>query len=375
MSLPPAGTLLILLDHLAETLELAAETDNFLRRTVPASVAFQVFTAYTEEGAVAHISDWNEAVVNAANRLMPAGLETDPDWPRTVLSRSRSWQTAEHATVVQAMQLVDAFCDRFSVGTVGEKDLKFGIPVDAMIAIVAELAFDSGFTDSAHKDLMILGRCRKVRHLRGIDLTKDTFMSMVPVDRTSGGSSTRDDSPTPCSEIMAEIRQPFTDTFPLHMKSVLKHSGPEVAFVLPLRAIEGILSRWIAQFPKVKVNRFQKELPFDCVVRAIRAYPNSLQKAEWLIHESLKTKGRFKFSSIGKVRERLENVVKQHSLGDDVRNALESEISVTYCHLIVSTQIDRRDSRALAKGGKWITVGRLKPLMATVQTSTDTIDI
>jgi hypothetical protein len=198
-------------------------------------------------------------------------------------------------------------------------------------------------------------------------------MSMVPVDRTGSGTKL-----LPEDSVTDPHSEAFSDTFPLHMKSVMKKSGPELAFVLPLVSVEGIIARWLRQFPKVRLNRFQKELPFDCVLRAIRAHPNSLQRAEWLIHESLKTKGRFKFFSIAKLREKLEHVVNHFLLGDEVRNALESRMSITYCHLIVFNQIDRQESRALAKGGKWITMGRLKPYLTTtaqVSTAPDLMDI
>ena len=43
-----------------------------------------------------------------------------------------------------------------------------------------------------------------------------------------------------------------------------------------------------------------------------------------------------------------------------MRDSLRNRISITYCYMVVFGEINRKDSKALSKSGRWISVGRLK---------------
>lgn len=368
-SLPPVGTLLIVLNQFAESLGLSAECDEYLRSGIPISTAYDTIMQVMQNSASGIGSDCNEYIMSCATENGNSDLYTRGSLNNLVLTRSSTshWisEAATRSSIVQVLQLIDEFCDRFGVTSLGEKELKYAVPCDSAVHVLACLAFDPSFLRSDRKDWIIVGRCRRVRHERKIDVTRDPFAGMVPVDRTcdltcefqTSASASASASSLPS---LIEDAEPFTETFPLHIDSVLKHSGPKLVLALSAGAVNGLVSRWLRQFPRIDKDKFWKMYPFDCLVRGIKGSPNALDQTEWLIKESIRTAGRYRFCSLSELDRKVDEVCRENSLSSDIRNFLTNKISISYCYLIVFGKIDRKDSKALSLGAKWISLGRLR---------------
>ena len=361
-SLPPVGTLLIILNQFAESLNLSADCDDYLRSDVPVDAAFEIITEVTHCVGSHPPADWNEYIMSSFSndRQEKRSLYAGGTLSGMLLTRNYTPESVSEAairsSIVQILQLIDEFCNMFGVNSLGEKELKYAVPCDAAVHLLACLAFDPSFARCERKDWIIVGRCRRIRHERKIDVARDPWASLIPVNRTLSLNS---DLHSKSSRMDIEA-QSFSETFPLHADSVLKHSGPKLVLVLSLAAVNGLVTRWLQQYPKVDSTRFWTEYPFDCLVRGIKGFPNSLEQAEWLIRESMKTKARFRSCSLDELSRKVDDVCSGNSLSSEIRNFLRQNMSITYCYLVVFKQIDKRDSKALSKAGKWISLGRLR---------------
>jgi len=352
----PAGTLLCHLDEIAESLNLTAECDNLLRSAIPARYA-SVFVRQLKEGGFQDAppnNDWNEYIstsVNDANMTVESSSES----LLTVYVKNNhlNADVASSCSVVQVMELIDDFSSRCGLSRIGDQELKFGVPLDHLCGLMAGLLEDPGFLACEKRDFFVVSKCKSIRHKIGFRDNK--LLSIAKLNRSTHSTPSLPDE----DSVIEQYR--FTETFPLYHKSILKNSGPEVVIALSLTAIEGIIARWSRQFNTADHAKFIETYPFDCVVRAIRAHPNSLRQARELIAESLKTPRRFKCCSGAVLKEVIATAVRDNGLSEEVHHLLSSEISATYAYLIVFKQINKTDSRALSKGGKWITVGRLQP--------------
>ncbi len=364
---PPAGTLLLMLNQFADRFELSPDTDNYLRSFVPASVAFGVVSKL-----ISPTDSWHQGQddVNALVTSTARGLCSGPapveglSLASVIFTRGSKSSYIEKlcltSSAVQAMQLVDDFCSKFSVEVAGEKELKFGIPLNSMILLVSELIFDHSFLSCPRREIYLAGRARRIRHELGIDSQTDPILSLVPVNRSdlAGDSvSSTPSAPVEAFRVMTPVS--FQPNFPLYMKSVLKHTGPPLVLALSVSEIESVIIRWQKQFPRQNATCYLDKFPIDCVLRGIRAFPTSIKQVDWFIRESMKAKGRLKLSSVSVLTNKIIDVYEEHHLSDATRDKLLNTISATYAHLIINRLVDKKDSRALSKGGKWISCGRL----------------
>ena len=364
---PPAGTLLLMLNQFADRFELSSDTDNYLRSCVPASAAFAAVSELINPVNSWHNgqSDYNAIVTSTARGLCSGQSPVEGLILSSVIfSRGTKASHIENlcrtSSTVQAMQLVDDFCAKYSIEVTGEKELKFGIPLDSMILLISEIVFDHGFLSCPRREIYLSGRARRIRHELGLDALTDPILSLVPVNRSDLTGDSVSSTPSNSVDVFrAACPVPFQPSFPLYMKSVLKHSGPALILALSVSEIESIITRWQKQFPHTDVTCYLGKFPMDCVLRGIRAFPTSIKQVDWFIRESIKAKGRFKLSSVCVLKKRIIDVYEENHLSDDTREKLLHTISATYAHLIINKLIDKKDSRALSKGGKWISSGRL----------------
>jgi hypothetical protein len=349
----PAGTLLSHLDQIAASLELTRDCDDALRSLIPAETASRIVRMICDESFdmeplngdwtkffLASISEDRGKIISVSNLLSELVVNNDSN-------------IGSCCSVVQVMELIDEFSSRCGLGRLGDQELKFGVPTDRLGGLLSELMTDRNFHSCNERDVYVITRCKRIRHILNIDLSREPLLNVIRLNRSRH-------EPCIATPSVEQYRSNFSASFQLYNQSVLNHSGPALVIALPLLAIERILGEWIAQFSNVKLSKYTNSYPFDCVVRGIRAHPNSASDADHLIQESVKARGRFKFSSLKALRERITQVVAEHQLPPEVENYLLSDVSATYAYLIVFQQIDKRDSRALSKGGKWITIGRLK---------------
>jgi hypothetical protein len=365
---PPAGTGLLLLNQFADSLELSSETDNFVRSSIPAWCAYEIVREFTQRDNVWDSPSLGTAIESEAHRLLGGtnpvtGINLAEALASGAIRLTDLQGLAESSSTVQAMELADQFCLTFDVGVAGEKELKFGIPSDSMIQLVFDLHFDPGFKECARKDIYIATRARRIRHELRIDSMNDPLFNYVQVDRSKLTVST---SSTPEALSIPARTPSLLPSFPLYVKSVLKHSGPELAIALSLCSITALVSQWLRKFPSCDDTRYWKTYPLDVVLRGISAHPNSISQAGRFVQEALKGRQAFKYSSIDATKEQIMSVTEKHSLTDEVRDTLLGGISATYAHMVVFKQIDKRDSRALSKAGKWITIGRLKMFQSNI---------
>ena len=375
--LPPAGSLLVMLDTFADNLNLSEDCDSLLRGGISAFSAYALLKQFTGSEQVERELETapdKSALVTEIIAQITRGqrpVVSDEKLSNLVLntqvSRGKIAGITRTCSVVQAMQLVDEFCDKFGIQTIGEKELKFALPLDSMLPLIHSLASDDrGFRDHACKEFLIVSKCRRIRLERKINSSTDPIMSIVPVNRKelfdsvpTASTPSTEASSTPC----ASPEPRFEESFPLHMRSVLKHSGPEVVMALSLTGIEGLINRWVRANLPPRPQQFLKSFPFDCVVRAIKASPGSVFHAVELIEESLKTKGRYHFNSISVLKKKVLEVAQENELPSEVRETLLSRISCSYAHMIVFKQIRRKDSIPLNTGGKQITLKTMRFLL------------
>ena len=355
-----------MLDTFADTLNLTERCDEYLRTSIPAELAYEILKIFTEsDDELENVDDPTSIVTATAIRLFSGKqLACEGRISRLVLNRSSSREEIEGlirlASVVQVMQLVDDFCDKFGIQTLGEKELKFALPMDSVVMLIYDLSCDTALRDSVAKEFIIVSRCRRIRLQRGIDIASDPVMSLVPVDRTALTVTGRA-TPSPVANTVTTHR--FQEAFPLNMKSVLKHSGPDIVLVLSLSAVEGVVYRWLNANASGDRNQFMNQFPFDSVVRAIKASPTCASHATWLVKQSCKTKNRFRYPSIGELKKKIEKVVHDHSLSREISETLHSRLSITYSYMIVFGKINRKDSIPLHKGGSQITLNAMRKLM------------
>ena len=355
-----------MLNTFADTFELSPECDNYLRSAVPADVTYEVLRVFTETDDLYRIEDRSSVVIATARRLMgECALFTTERISGIVLDRCRTWAeiqaVIDGSSVVQAMHLADDFCDHFDLRDLAEKELKFAIPVDSMIRLIHELFTNRTLVGALSREFVIVSNCRRIRHARGIDPDKDMVMGFVPVDRSSLVEFSKPGGPSSTS---LPIFDSSHESFPLNMKSVWAHSGPELVFVLPLCEVERIVNRWLARHSiGGDKHKFLTVYPFDCVLRALRAAPSSATLAQQLIDESLRTKDRFKFCSLQKLRNQIDAVVAENNLSEHIRSCLISKISLTYAYLIVFSQVSSRDCKILSKGANRISLTAMRKLM------------
>jgi hypothetical protein len=350
-TLPPAGSLMIMLDEFKQLFGVTDECIHLLSSCVPLPLTSELLERFADDED--DVSD--ETVTTTAQvRMVIDDLSLIEGSLWAQLSGSDVDTLVASSSVVQCMQLVNDFCDAFGVGAVGEKELKFGIPADAMIRAVYELARDVNFKQGQmSRDFFIVSRCRRIRHERKIDLNTNTMMSLVPIDRTSVLESPVVPSFTPPPLELQPFPPSYTPvTFQLHKKSVLRHSGPSLVFALSFFALEKIVKDWV-DVNRLDYGKWIHESPFDCVVRALRAAEGNPNTAEKFLCENIATDNRYRFRSFGDVRDRIE----AQPLPANVNDVLTNKISATYCYLVVYNQIDKRDNKWLAEG--WITVDEL----------------
>ena len=355
----PAGTLLSHLDQIAAALDLTRESDDALRSLISAERASSIVRKLADDSFELEPTDgnWNtfiaSSIMEFQNELLyPSGNI----FSCYVSKRAVPSSTLEcTCSVIHVMELIDEFSTKCGLGRLGDQELKFGVPIDHLSALLTDLYRDRNFSNCPERDIYVVSRCRRLRFGINLDLSREPLLNIVRLNR---GASIETPSGSENSFLVEANR--FTESFPLHQRSVLKYSGPELVLVLSLTAIEGIIDRWLRQFPNVKRSKYIEASPFDCVVRAIRAHPNSLTDADQLIKDSMCTKGRFNFSSLKALRDRIIQVTEHNQLSRHIEQKLFSEISATYSFLLVFREIDKRDSLALSKGGKWISLGRLR---------------
>jgi hypothetical protein len=376
--LPPAGALLIMIDSFAESFELDEKCDMQLRAGLPFQVAYEILRTFSEGDALEIVNDQSSGIYSTVDRLAARhSLFCSDGVSDAVLNKNISndilRKIMDSTSVVQAMQLVDEFCDRFGINTFGERELKFAMPIDSVFKLIHEMCKNSNFKDHVSRDIAVVSKCRSYRLHQGIDLSRNTFTNLIAVNRSGlvetlrnpvVSKPTHDRTSTSSTLDSPSNIHRFSDSFNLHQKTVLKHSGPALVIALSLDGLENVVHKWLRTNKQAHPDQFLNVYPFDCVARAIKASPTSVSHALWLIRESMKTRGRFQFSSINILRDKLLQVCDKNAVPGCVRDAMISKMSITYAHMIVFKQLKKGDSKNLDLGES-ITLNSLRHLLKT----------
>ncbi len=239
-------------------------------------------------------------------------------------------------TAIQCIVVADEFCDKFSISSIGEKFLKFSIPADLMVHCIHSLIYSKGIANYKDRDFIVISACHRIRAERGL-----TSRVQIP-------------SALPSQRLTSDVAS--DESFPLHYKSKLKYSGPEWIIAISLSECEAALGRWLVRNPSADGEKFFSIYPFDAVVRALKAAPHSVANAEWLIQQVLATRGRYRYTTVSGLRERIDERVSNGECSELLKNKL----SMSYSYLIVSDKISHRDDPVLAQGPSAVTVDSLQ---------------